>query len=266
MVFLKAREKYNSLIQTLKKYPRVGVAFSGGVDSTLLYCAAREAIGEENVVVLRAVSAIISAQEQQAAATLLDILQSLQENIVTVMLYPLLRPEFVNNTSDRCYLCKKQMYRTFLLELEKRECTTLLDGSNVDDLKSRRPGFKAIHELGVQTPLLDAGLSKSEIRSLAVSLDLSNHDKPSNSCLATRIPEGTVITEKKLRLVEECETFLLSRGFHGCRVRVEGEDAVLQIGARDSDRLFSQDRRDELLYFMQQLGFKRVLCDLRLRL
>ena len=238
------------------------MAFSGGVDSTLLYYAARDAIGKKNVFVLRGISALVSVKEQEKAATLLEDLDTDEENIIEVSLHPLTWPEFVANTEDRCYFCKKRMYKAFLLELEQQNCTVLLDGTNVDDLKSSRPGFRAIHELGVQTPLLDAGLSKKEIRFLAAGFYLANHEKPSNSCLATRIPVGKAITLEKIQLVEKCENFLLARGIEGCRVRKEGDDAVLQFQLHERERLFAGNFRVELLHFLQQLGFKRVLFDL----
>ena len=236
------------------------MAFSGGVDSSLLYFAARAALGEENVVVLHAVSELMSSREQAATAVTFESLNP-SGNLVEVALHPLIWSEFVANTSDRCYFCKKRMYRTFLLAAEQRQCTVLLDGSNVDDLKSKRPGFRAIHELAVQTPLLDAGLSKDEIRFLARKAGLSVHNKPSNSCMATRIPEGSTISKEKLELVEKCESFLLDKGFVACRVRVEGQDAVLQLTTADSQNLFTEAMRVDLLCFMQGLGFARVLLD-----
>lgn len=266
MLLLDDQEKYSRLIQTLKRYERVAVAFSGGVDSTLLYYAARDAIGKRDVFVLRGISAVVSMKEQERAVALLDELDTVRENIIEVSLHPLIWPEFIANTEERCYFCKKKMYRAFLQELEQKDCAVLLDGSNVDDLKSRRPGFRAIHELGVQTPLLDVGLSKKEIRFLAAGFHLSNHAKFSNSCLATRIPVGETITLKKIQLVEKCENFLLARGFKGCRVRLEGVDAVLQLSLHEHEGLLFGDFRVELLYFMQGLGFKRTLFDLTPRL
>ena len=197
MPLLNEQEKYSRLIQILEKYERVAVAFSGGVDSTLLYYAARDALGKENVFVLRGISALVSLREQEYAAALLNELGTATENIVEVSLHPLIWPEFVVNTEERCYFCKKRIYQAFLQELEQKNCTLLLDGSNVDDLKSHRPGFRAIHELGVQTPLLDVGLSKKEIRFLAAGFHLANHAKSSNSCLATRIPAGKAVTLEK---------------------------------------------------------------------
>ncbi len=262
LVLLDDQEKYGRLIQLLQKYERVAVAFSGGVDSTLLYYAARDALGNKNVIVLRGVSVLVSEKEQEHAASLLDALDVARDNIVEVSLRPLLWPEFVANTEERCYFCKKRMYAAFLQELERKKCTALLDGSNVDDLKSRRPGFQAIYELDVQTPLLDAGLSKKEIRSLAAGFHLANHQKPSNSCLATRIPEGKAVTLEKIQRIEKCEKYLIDKGFDGCRVRLEGEDVVLQLPADKGEKLFDGDFRVKLLQFVQVAGFKRVLFDM----
>ena len=262
---LQAEDKYQKLVLGLKKFSRVAVAFSGGVDSTLLYYAARDALGENNVLVLHAVSELISTREQNSAAATLLKFNPPAENHLEVVLHPLTWPEFVANTEDRCYFCKNRMYSSFFLEAEKKHYTVLLDGSNVDDLKSKRPGFRAIRELGVQTPMLDVGLSKAEIRFLAEKRGLCNYDKPSNSCLATRIPEATAISMEKLKLVEKCESFLLDKGFTACRVRIEGQDAVVQLSLTDSKILVTEDIRVDLLSFVQGLGFTRVMLDIKPR-
>jgi pyridinium-3,5-biscarboxylic acid mononucleotide sulfurtransferase len=204
----------------------------------------------------------VSAKEQESAAATLAVFHPSPENHVEIILQPLTWSEFVANTVDRCYFCKKHMYRRFLSEAKQRQCNALLDGSNADDLKSNRPGYRAILELAVQTPLLDAELNKEEIRFLARKAGLAPHNKPSNSCMATRIPEGSVISKEKLELVEKCEAFLLAKGFVACRVRVEGQDAVLQLTFADSEFLLTEDIRADLLCYMQGLGFIRVLLDM----
>jgi pyridinium-3,5-biscarboxylic acid mononucleotide sulfurtransferase len=241
------------------------VALSGGVDSTLLLYAALTALGRDHVVVLRGLSELVSEREKNNANTILDELQFDQKMKVEVELHPLIWSEFVANTPDRCYFCKKRMYQSFQRILENTDCNVLLDGSNVDDLKSRRPGFRAIHELGVKTPLLDAGLNKEEIRALAHRYHLSNHDKPSNSCLATRLPEGTLIERESLGLVEKCEDFLLSRDFTGCRAKPNRKDIVLELTGKDAERLLTSSVRIEIIHFFQSMGFLRVLVDLKPR-
>jgi len=241
------------------------VAFSGGVDSTLLLYAACEAIGKEHVFVLRGLSELIAQREEDSGSQILADLNISAEMRLEIELHPLIWSEFVANTAERCYFCKKRMYQTFLRQLEKSNCSVLLDGSNVDDLKSCRPGFRAIHELGIKTPLLDAGLNKEEIRFFAKKYQLQNHAKLSNSCLATRILEGVNLDNEKLRLVEKCEDFLIERNFPGCRVKPEGENVVLQVTGKDIKRLTVSSVRVEIIHFFQSEGFERVLVDLNPR-
>jgi uncharacterized protein len=260
-----SKSKYILLQQALAKYSRVAVAFSGGVDSTLLYFAACAALGKKNVFVFHGLSVLISEQEHQTAVALLAELDVPRDKRVVIPFKPLSEPGFAANTKERCYICKKMLYRTFLSESLSKECDALLDGTNADDSSAERPGFRAIRELGVQTPLLDVHLGKKEIRSLACHFYLSNHDKPSNSCLATRIPEGTIIGKDTLRFVENYEDFLQGVGVTGCRVRIEGKDAVLQMPQQSGQQLLSSVNMAELLRFVQLDGFTRVLLDLNWR-
>jgi len=240
----------------------VAVAFSGGVDSTLLLYAARDVLGKENVFALRGVSELVSQVERNSAENVLAAMGVTAEERIELALHPLIWPEFIANTADRCYFCKKRMYKSFLIEMEKAGCSALLDGTNVDDLKDSRPGLRAIHELSVKTPLLDAGLNKGDIRILARQFRLLNHDKHSNSCLATRFAQGTVVNAEGLRLVEKCESFLLSRDFIGCRVRPRGKDVILEVSGKDMERLATPPVRVEIIHFLQSTGFVRVLVDL----
>ncbi len=262
---MESKEKYSSLLESLQAHGSVAVAFSGGVDSSILLHAALSALGPDKVFVLRSLSELVSQRERNNANKVLNELHIDSTRKLEVELHPLIWPEFVANTPDRCYFCKKRMYQAFQQLLEKTGCSVILDGSNVDDLKSHRPGFRAIHELDIQTPLLDAGLSKDEIRALARSYSLSTHAKPSNSCLATRLPEGERINGPALKLVEECEDFLLSRDFLGCRVRPEKETVLLELMGNDVERLVTSPVRIEIMHFFQSRGFERVLVDLKSR-
>ena len=230
----------------------------------MLY-AACEAIGEEHVFVLRGLSELVTQREKDGGSQILDDLNINTDMRLETVLHPLIWPEFVVNTAERCYFCKKRMYQAFLRELEKSNCSILLDGSNVDDLKSCRPGFRAIHELGIKTPLLDAGLNKEEVRSFAKLYQLKNHDKPSNSCLATRVTEGINLDNNTLRLIEKCEDFLLERKFSGCRVKPEGKNVVLQVTGKGAEQLAISSVRVDIIHFFQSKGFERVLVDLNLR-
>lgn len=227
--------------------------------------AALQALGKNNVEVLRGISELVSEREKNSANSILDELEVTKKNRINVELHPLIWPEFTANTHERCYFCKKRMYQAFQRTLENRVGHPLLEGSNVDDLKKHRPGFRAIHELGVKTPLLDAGLNKEDIRTLASRYHLSNHAKPSNSCLATRLPEGCLIKKENLLQIEQMEEFLLSRGFSGCRVRPEGKDIVLSLTGDDANRVLRSSVRVEIIHFLQSEGFSRVLLDLESR-
>ncbi len=265
--FLEREKKFTSLVDTIRGYGSVAVAFSGGVDSAFLLHAALTALGGEKVIVLRCLSELVSQRERNNANKILNELGVTQKQKREIELHPLIWPEFVANTPDRCYFCKKRMYQSFQHISEGTGCTVVLDGSNVDDLKSHRPGFRAIHELGIQTPLLDARLHKDEIRALAKFYSLSNHDKPSNSCLATRLPEGQPIKRTALRLVEKCEDFLLSRDFAGCRVRpgASMKNVVLELAGNNVELLVTSPVRIEIMHFFQSLGFEKVLIDLQPR-
>jgi len=242
------------------------VAYSGGVDSTLLLYAACEALGKENVFVFRGLSELISTREEANAAGMLGELEIDSEQTFEILLHPLHWPEFVVNSNERCYFCKKRMYQSFQRKQEALNAAVLLDGSNVDDLKSHRPGFRAIHELDVKTPLLDAALNKEEIRSLAKRFQLSNHNKFSNSCLATRLPENKRIKSEFLKLVENCEEFLLARNFSGCRVKPDGSDVILELSGTVAIQELKPAVRVEIIHFFESLGFARVLVDLKPRL
>ena len=230
----------------------------------MLY-AAREAVGEKKVFVLRGVSELVSQAERDSAGNVLDNLGVAEDVRLEVILQPLLWPEFVANTADRCYFCKKRMYGAFLAQAEKVGCMVLLDGTNVDDMQDIRPGLQAIHELSVKTPLLDAGLNKEEIRALACQFQVLNHDKESNSCLATRFSQETAISAEGLKLVEKCEDFLLSRDFSGCRVRPRDTEVILEIVEKDMGRLMASPVRSEIIHFLQSAGFVKILLDLRPR-
>ena len=230
-----------------------------------MYYAAREALGPDKVFVFRAVSVLVSERERREAQNLLQFFDPDPKQLVTIELTPLAWEDFVPNGEERCYVCKWRMYTTFLEEVKVKGCGVLLDGTNRDDRDTVRPGFKAIEELGVKTPLLDAGLGKQAIRTLARRFGIPSHNKPANSCLATRIPHGAEISQAKLATIEKCESFLLDHGLTGCRVRVEGEDAVVQLTAEGRKQFFVQEFSVKVERFMQDVGFKRLLLDVNPR-
>lgn len=260
---LLAKEKYRRLRTLLGEYDRIAVAFSGGVDSTLLLFTACLELGGDRVVAYHADSCLTSSRETAACRKLFDDSPPLNCLLKNIEIHPMIWSEFLQNSDERCYFCKKRLYTTFLSEMEKDNLSLLVDGTNVDDLKKHRPGFRAINELGVLTPLVEVGLSKDEIRFLANDIGIPNGMKPSNSCLATRIPSGEPITEELLQLIERAENFLADKGIEGCRVRPENGGAVIEPRTNDPSTIASPELCSEIIYYFKALGFDRVLLNLQ---
>ncbi len=253
-------EKYSRLLALLRQVERLAVACSGGVDSTLLLHASLTALPPERVTAWHCRSSLGSARSYADYQRLLagEAFAACQHRELS--LNPLDWPELVENTPQRCYLCKKKMYQALLAAIT--DGGRLADGTNCDDLHADRPGLQAIRELGVWTPLVEAGLSKADIRQLAREKGLLNHDWPSNSCLATRIGHGQEISEDGLRTVEAAEEFLARHGFSGCRVRLSGSWVVLEVGEADLPALLQPACRRLLLDYFRQRGLKQIALNL----
>ncbi len=260
------QEKYSTLKSLLGSYGKVAVAFSGGVDSSLLLYTAGQILGKERVLALHGVSCLNSPNDVQGAKDLYRTHCAVNATYKHIEFHPLLWKEFSVNSEERCYFCKKRIYSTFKVEMEKEGCEYLLDGTNKDDLKDHRPGFRAIRELTVHTPLLQAGLNKQEIRYLAKEIGLPNHDLPSNSCLATRIATDTAIHMDLLNVIGEAEQYLARRGFCGTRVRPRGRAALIAVQMGDVEKIAQRSTRVSVLHYFKSLGFDDVLLDLQGRL
>lgn len=253
------RHKYLALQEIIGRCGKVAVAFSGGVDSTLLTKAAFDVIGPA-LLVLFADSDLLAPTEAQGVEALA---RHIGCRVTTITVYPLLDPEFVANPPTRCYLCKSAIYRKFLAVSREHGCAALLDGTNLDDLQADRPGLLALRELDVQTPLVAAGLGKREIRILSRELGLPTWDKPSASCLATRIPTHTPITRARLGVVGQGEEYLRGLGFAGCRLRLAGEgQAVVQLAAGGIAHFLEAASLSLLHREFAALGIKKILLDL----
>jgi uncharacterized protein len=222
--------KYRELQMILSGHRRVAIAFSGGVDSSFLLHAACATLGPGAVHAFHASSELLPDSETARV-----------ERAVTeqgcfyhpIEIAPLDWPEFVANGSDRCYLCKKKIYQTFLADSCFTQGTVLCDGTNRDDLGQDRPGLRAVAELQVQTPLADLGLTKKEIRLLSREFGLTTWDAHASSCLATRIAPHEPITREKIFLVSRCEALLHEIGFKGVRVRLCQEQATIAVLQED---------------------------------
>jgi uncharacterized protein len=250
----------------LRAYGRVAIAFSGGIDSSLLVKFALDTLGAGNVLLLFGRSELLKPGEIERAENWPannGYPRGVELEIID--LQPLSWKEFVNNSEDRCYLCKLRIYTLFRQRMEKAGFSILLDGTNTDDLKGRRPGLRAIHELGVKIPLVEAGFGKIDTRECGRRLGLSNWEDPSSSCLATRVPSGMMITGERLRRIEYWENGLERFGFAGCRVRLgnDRDDVVyVEIGRSVFDLLLASGIRLSILRFFHKSGVAKVLLDL----
>ena len=253
------RRHLTDIIQTVG---RTAVACSGGVDSTFLLKTACDVLGSDNVVALFANTPLLPAGED---SDMVDLAGLIGCRLITVELDPLAWPEFTDNPLERCYLCKKKIYTTFFERLGELQMTVLMDGTNLDDLDDYRPGLQAIEELGVITPLADAGLTKQEIRQLSRSAELPNWNKPSSSCLATRIATDQSITNKKLKIIAKCESELHRLNFFGCRVRLRDDFAIIELAEGDAVRFSEVETSRIALDFFNDINIKKVYLDVRPR-
>ena len=233
------------------------VAFSGGVDSSLVLAAAARALGASRVVAFTAVSATYLPEELQTAR---DLAAGLGVRHVVVKTHELDDPAFTGNPRERCYFCKRELVAAMARVAAETGCAALLDGANLDDLGDHRPGMRATAEGGVAHPLLAAGLGKDEVRRLARELGLPTWDAPQQACLASRIPYGEEITADKLAAVAAAEAALHELGFRQCRVRHHGEVARLEVEACDLER--AVEWREELVARIHAAGFTYVTLDL----
>lgn len=252
------KEKYQTVRDIIKGYRRLAIAFSGGVDSSLLLKIAHDALGK-NTMAMFADSVVQPEKERQDAV---DTAQSIGACLKIVAFDPLALAEFTANQARRCYYCKKSIFSTFMELARQQDFPCLADGTNHDDLSQDRPGAQAVAELGVKNPLAEAALTKGEIRQLSRALGLSTWNKPSASCLATRIPTNTIITAADLAMVGKAEHYLHDLGYHGCRVRLAAATFYLELADGDIARLADRREFGAIRDYLYALGAKKVFLDL----
>jgi len=252
------RDKFKHLVAALKRFDSLVVAFSGGVDSSFLLAVACQAI-TGRVVAVTAESPVHPVREKKAAA---EFARRLGVEHVIVKSGEMKLSDFVANSKDRCYICKKHVLTEILNIASQMGICRVAHGANVDDLGDYRPGLKAAEEMGVAAPLVEAGLGKDEIRRFSREINLNTWNKPSMACLASRIPYGTSITPAALNMVERAEDVLLGLGFRTCRVRYHGRTARIEVDPGDMQLLLKHEVREKVVAQLKRIGFTHVAADL----
>ena len=252
------QRKTERLRHCLQEMEGALVAFSGGIDSTLVLKMAFDVL-RARAIAVTAVSPTFPHEELEAVRHLSE---EIGVRLIVASTNQLRHDEFVRNDAARCYHCKRDLYRLFDPIKRETGIAAIVDGTNVDDLGDDRPGITAARECGVRSPLVEAGFGKTDIRALANALGLSNWDKPAAACLSSRIPRGTIITEQTLQRVGQAERLLKQEGCGQVRVRDHGDIARIEVEAADLPRFLEPVRRERIARGLKHLGFQFVTLDL----
>ena len=253
-----AAEKLAALKRVIAEYESAVVCFSGGVDSTFLLRVAHDVLGER-CVALTAVSITMAASERSAASEL-AVGMGVRHEVVESR--ELERPGFAANPVDRCYHCKAELLEIARPAADRLGLREVLLGTNVNDLGDHRPGLQAANQRGARHPMVDAGLTKDDIRTLSRELGLATWDKPQLACLSSRFPYGTEITPERLHQVDQFEDGLRALGFRQLRVRYHGEVARLEIDLSSMARVLEPGVRESIVTLGRRVGFTFVALDL----
>ena len=256
---LSADKKLKKLHAILRRMERVLIAYSGGLDSTFLLANALLILGRDNILAVTADSETYPKRERRDAR---KIAQKLGAPWISIKTSELEIPSFKDNPPDRCYYCKMELFSNLKGVAKKKKIDWVADGTNYDDRKDLRYGTKAAKKLGVKSPLFEARLTKSDLRTLSKDMGLPTWDKPSFACLASRFPYYKPITKKGVDIVDKAEDFLIGLGFKQVRVRHHGQIARIEVPQKDIKRLNKPDLRDKIRRKLTRLGFDYVTIDL----
>jgi len=253
------QEKRAKLISLLSDLDSLLVAFSGGVDSTLLTAVAHTVLGDR----LLAVTAISPLHPEQETVAAKDLAKKIGVRHTLIQSKEMMLLDVTRNPLDRCYHCKTHLFELLLKIAGENDIQCIAHGANLDDLDDYRPGFQAAREMQIRAPLIDAGLTKTDIRELSREMGLESWDKPAMACLASRIPYGTTLTVEKLAMVEKAEAILHQLGFRQCRVRHHDKLARIEVPPETFSKILEKKTADEIVDRLRVLGFKHISLDLK---
>lgn len=257
-MFFDMDTKYDKLKDIIGKMDSILVAYSGGVDSTLLLKASLDVLGDRVLAVIATSETYPADEIEQAEKTATE----LGARVIKIRTHELDNPSFAINTPERCYHCKREVFAKLKQVAAGAGLKWVAHGANVDDLKDYRPGAKAASEMGIRAPLQEAGLTKADIREISRELGLPTWDKPSLACLASRIPYGVQITAEALQKVDKAETALKGLGFRQVRVRHHDTIARIEVEMEELPKLLDSKIRPKVVEELKKVGYLYVAVDL----